>query len=235
MYQSISTSMKSKIFFQGIQDVLTLLIPVIPFGIIYGVLGLELGLEPWAVIASSFIIFGGASQLAFVQLFSVGTSPYIILGSVGAINSRHLLYGAVCSQYFNKLTNGWKILLSYLLTDQVFAVSLPYIKKNKNFRYHLLGSGFTLWFFWQISTVCGVLLGNIVPPELGLSFAIPITFLSLLVKELNKIDHVIVMMVSGLVSLLLFNFPLKIYIILSSLIALSVAYFLIKNFKRFAK
>jgi len=34
---------------------------------------------------------------------------------------------------------------------------------------------------------------------------------------------------------LLFNFPLKIYIILSSLIALSVAYFLIKNFKRFAK
>lgn len=79
MYQSISTSMKSKIFFQGIQDVLTLLIPVIPFGIIYGVLGLELGLEPWAVIASSFVIFGGASQLAFVQLFSVGTSPYTIL------------------------------------------------------------------------------------------------------------------------------------------------------------
>ena len=83
--------------------------------------------------------------------------------------------------------------------------------------------------------MCGVLLGNIVPPELGLSFAIPITFLSLLVKELNKIDHAIVMMVSGLVSLLLFNFPLKIYIILSALIALSVAYFLIKNFKRFAK
>ena len=53
--------------------------------------------------------------------------------------------------------------------------------------------------------------------------------------ELNKIDHVIVMMVSSLVSLLLFNFPLKIYIILSALIALSVAYFLIKNFKRFAK
>ena len=131
MYQSISTSMKSKIFFQGIQDVLTLLIPVIPFGVIYGVLGLELGLEPWVVIASSFVIFGGASQLAFVQLFSVGTSPYIILGSVGAINSRHLLYGAVCSQYFNKLTNGWKILLSYLLTDQAFAVSLPYIKKKQ--------------------------------------------------------------------------------------------------------
>ena len=96
--------MKSKIFFQGIQDVLTLLIPVIPFGIIYGVLGLELGLEPWAVIASSFVIFGGASQLAFVQLFSVGTSPYIILGSVGAINSRHLLYCAVFSQYFTYFT-----------------------------------------------------------------------------------------------------------------------------------
>jgi len=227
--------MKSKIFFQGFQDVSTLLIPVIPFGIIYGVLGLELGLDPWVVIASSFIIFGGASQLAFIQLFSVGTSSYIILGSVGAINSRHLLYGAVCSQYFNKLPSKWKIVLSYLLTDQAFAVSLPYIKKNKNFRYHLLGSGLTLWFFWQVSTVCGVLLGNIVPTELGLTFAIPITFLSLLVKEFNKIDHIIVMITSGFASLLLFNLPLKIYIILSALIALCVAYLLIKNIKRFSK
>ncbi len=227
--------MKSKIFFQGFQDVSTLLIPVIPFGIIYGVLGLELGLDPWVVIASSFIIFGGASQLAFIQLFSAGTSSYIILGSVGAINSRHLLYGAVCSQYFNKLSSRWKIVLSYLLTDQAFAVSLPYIKKNKNFRYHLLGSGLTLWFFWQVSTVSGVLLGNIVPTELGLTFAIPITFLSLLVKEFNKIDHIIVMITSGFVSLLLFNLPLKIYIILSALIALCVAYLLIKNTKRFSK
>ena len=227
--------MKSKIFFQGFQDVSTLLIPVIPFGIIYGVLGLELGLDPWVVIASSFIIFGGASQLAFIQLFSVGTSSYIVLGSVGAINSRHLLYGAVCSQYFNKLPSKWKIVLSYLLTDQAFAVSLPYIKKNKNFRYHLLGSGLTLWFFWQVSTVCGVLLGNIVPTELGLTFAIPITFLSLLVKEFNKIDHIIVMITSGFASLLLFNLPLKIYIILSALIALCVAYLLIKNIKRFSK
>ena len=93
----------------------------------------------------------------------------------------------------------------------------------------------TLWFFWQVSTVCGVLLGNIVPTELGLTFSIPITFLSLLVKEFNKIDHIIVMITSGFASLLLFNLPLKIYIILSALIALCVAYLLIKNIKRFSK
>jgi predicted branched-subunit amino acid permease len=224
--------MNKKIFYQGISDVLPMLIPVVPFGLIYGVLGLELGFDPFVIIASSFIIFGGASQLAFIQLYSIGASPFIALSSVAAVNSRHLLYGAVFSQYFNFLPLRWKLLLSYLLTDQAFAVSLPFVQKNKDFKYHLLGSGITLWLIWQVSTISGVFLGNFIPKELGLAFAIPITFLSLLVKELKKIDHLIVMIVSGVSSILLYHFPFKIYIVASALIALVVAYFLIKNFKR---
>jgi len=40
------------------------------------------------------------------------------------------------------------------------------------------------------------------------------------------------MIVSGVSSILLYHFPFKIYIVASALIALVVAYFLIKNFKR---
>jgi len=107
--------MNKKIFYQGIKDVLPMLIPVVPFGLIYGVLGLELGFDPLVIIASSFIIFGGASQLAFIQLYSIGASPFITLSSVAAINSRHLFYGAVFSQYFNFLPLRWKLLLSYFV------------------------------------------------------------------------------------------------------------------------
>ena len=231
--------MKSIVIFKkGIVDVMPLTIPVIPFGVIYGVTGVEMGLTPFMTFVMSIIIFGGASQIAFCQLFAAGASPLVMLGSVAAINSRHFLYGAVLCKYFNKLNFYWRVLLSYLMTDQAFSVSSTYLKNNENkinAHYHMLGSGFTLWFLWQISTLVGIFLGNIVPEQLDLTFAIPLTFLALIVSELRKLDNIIVILISGTSSLVFYNFPYKIYIILSAFIALSASYLLITRFKEITK
>jgi len=227
---------KLQILKKGFLDVMPLTIPVIPFGIIYGVIAIEIGLSPLVAFCMSFIIFAGSSQIAFAQLFSAGASPLIMISSVAVINSRHFLYGAVLSQYLNKLNCYWKILLCYLMTDQAFSVSLLYFKKNykkKNAHFHMLGSGFTLWLLWQLSTLAGIILGNIVPEQLGLTFAIPLTFLSLIISELRKKNHLIVIVVSGLASLVLYDFPFKIYIIVSAFLALGVSYILITKLKKF--
>jgi 4-azaleucine resistance transporter AzlC len=227
---------KLQILKKGFLDVIPLTIPVIPFGIIYGVIAIEIGLSPLVAFCMSFIIFAGSSQIAFAQLFSAGASPLVMISSVAVINSRHFLYGAVLSQYLNKLNCYWKIFLGYLMTDQAFSVSLSYLKKNhkkKNAHFHMLGSGFTLWFLWQLSTLAGIILGNIVPEQLGLTFAIPLTFLSLIISELRKKNHLIVIVVSGLASLVLYDFPFKIYIIVSAFLALGVSYVLITKFKKF--
>ena len=71
----------------------------------------------------SLIIFGGASQIILLQLFSGGASSLVIISSVGAVNSRHLLYGAVVSEHISDLKLVWKIIISYFLIDQAFAVS----------------------------------------------------------------------------------------------------------------
>ena len=222
---------KFKILFKGSIDIFPLLIPVFPFGVIFGAIGIELGFTVLETFATSFIIFGGASQIVFLQLLSGGASNIIAVSSAFTVNSRHFLYGATLSEYLNKLSLSWKIILSYLLTDQAFAVSNPYFIKNKFNKikhYHLLGSGLTLWVIWQISTLAGVLLGSFVPDKLGLSFTIPLTFLALLVNYFKKIDHLIVIIVSGLLSLLLFEAPLKSYIILSCFSALIVSFLIIK-------
>jgi len=229
---------KIEVFKQGFLDVIPLTIPVIPFGIIYGVSATEIGLSPMVTFAMSFVIFAGSSQIAFSQLFIAGASPLVIITSVAVINSRHLLYGAVLSQYLNKLNHYWRFLLSYLMTDQAFSVSLSYFKKNKkiyNPHFHMLGSGLTLWFLWQISTLLGIVLGNIVPEQLGLEFTIPLTFLSLIISELRKLDHLMIIVISGLTSLVSYSFPYKIYIIISALLSLSAAYILIAKFKKKSK
>ena len=105
--------------------------------------------------------------------------------------------------------------------------------KNSNDEYkhyHLLGAGLTLWTVWQVTTIIGILLGSIVPEELGLTFTIPLTFLALLINYLRKLDHLFVIFFSGLLSIVFYHAPFKSYIILSSLISL-LAIFLINKSK----
>tara|TARA_B100000427_G_C15517998_1_gene599071 strand:- start:4898 stop:5590 length:693 start_codon:yes stop_codon:yes gene_type:complete len=224
-------SSKLKIFKTGSLEMAPHLLSVIPFGILFGAICMELGFNPLLTYATSLIIFGGASQIVFVQLLSGGASSLVAITSVGIINSRHLLYGAVLAEYLQKLSLFKKLIISYFITDQGFAVSNIYLKKNKHREfnyYHLIGAGTTLWISWQISTIMGIILGSFVPNELGLKFAIPLTFIAIIVQELRKIDHVIVMIFSGISSVILFNMPLGSYIILSPIIGLIIAYTIIK-------
>ena len=108
---------KIKILSKGILDVSPLMIPVVPFGIIFGVIGMDLGIGPYMTFGMSIIVFGGASQIVLLQLFSGGPSSLVILSSVGAVNSRHLLYAAVLSEHLSGLKLFWKIIISYFLVD----------------------------------------------------------------------------------------------------------------------
>ena len=225
-----------KIFLKGIVDVSPLMIPVVPFGLIFGILSIDIGFSPLATMGMSLIIFGGASQIILLQLFSGGASSLIIISSVGAVNSRHLLYGAVVSEYVSDLKLIWKIIISYFLIDQAFAVSNEYFKKNKekNKYFHLIGGGFTCWIIWQSTTFLGIILGAAIPEKLGLSFAVPLTFLAILVNDFRKMINVIVILTSGLVALFGYNYvPYKAYVIVAAFTGLLVAFILTKVKKNY--
>ena len=224
-----------KIFSRGIIDVSPLMIPVVPFGLIFGVLSIDIGFTPIETMGMSLIIFGGASQIVLLQLFSGGASSLIIISSVGAVNSRHLLYGAVVSEHLSDLRLIWKIIISYFLVDQAFARSNEYFKRNNdsNKYFHLFGGGLTCWFIWQTTTFLGIVLGAFIPEKLGLSFAVPLTFLALLVNDFRKFVNVIVIIISGVVATLGFNIiPYKAYVIVAGLTALISAAILTKFIKK---
>ena len=224
-----------KVFIKGIMDVSPLMIPVVPFGLIFGVLAIDIGFSPLETMGMSLIIFGGASQIVLLQLFSGGASSLVIISSVGAVNSRHLLYGAVVSEHLSDLKLIWKIIISYFLIDQAFAISNEYLKKNKqsNKYFHLVGGGATCWVIWQSTTFLGIVLGEAIPDKLGLSFAVPLTFLALLVNDFRKLINVVVIIISGLVATIGFNYiPFKAYVIVSALIGLFTAMILTKVIKK---
>ena len=226
---------KFKIFLKGIIDVSPLMIPVVPFGLIFGILAIDIGFTPLETMGMSLIVFGGASQIVLLQLFSGGASSLIIISSVGAVNSRHLLYGAVVSEHLSDLKLIWKILISYFLIDQAFARSNEYFKKSsdKNKYFHLIGGGATCWVIWQSTTFLGIILGAAIPEKLGLSFAVPLTFLAILVNDFRKIINVLVILVSGLVATIGFNYiPYKAYVIVAAITGLLTAIILTKIIKK---
>ena len=226
---------KYKIFLKGIVDVSPLMIPVVPFGLIFGILAIDVGFSPLATMGMSLIIFGGASQIVLLQLFSGGASSLVIISSVGAVNSRHLLYGAVVSEHVSDLKLIWKIIISYFLIDQAFARSNDYFKENndKNKYFHLIGGGVTCGVIWQTTTFLGIILGAAIPEKLGLSFAVPLTFLALLINDFRKLINVFVIVTSGLVATLGYNIiPYKAYVIVAALIGLLVAIIFIKILKK---
>ena len=104
-------------FWKGVFAQLPVQLGVIPFGLVFGILGLASGLTPTQTILMSSIIFGGASQVVFTQLWSFGTSPIVTGGSVAIINMRHIIYSANVSHHIKFLPFKWRVILGYLLTD----------------------------------------------------------------------------------------------------------------------
>ncbi len=207
-------------FLAGVRDELPLLVGVFPFGIIYGALAVQVGIPASAAQAMSLIVFAGSSQFAIAQLVHQSASAAIIVLTVAVINLRHLLYSASLAPYLKRLPLRYKMLLSYLMTDEAYAVAiLNYQQQGDRPQAHqyYLGAGFALWFTWQISTALGLQAGTFLPAHLSLEFALPLTFIAMLVPVLRTRPLLASALSAGLIAVLARSLPYQLGLILAAL------------------
>ena len=200
---------------------------VAPFGLVFGVLGIASGLTPMQTIMLSSIVFGGASQVVFAQLWGALVPPTIVGASVSVINLRHALYSASIAPYLRHLPLRWRIPLAYLLTDEAYAVTIHRLQNeppSPHQHYHLLGSGITLWVCWQITTVTGVLFGATIPQSWSLGFAIPLTFIALVAPVLRRRADLVACLTAGVISVIGQPLPWKAWIILAAIGGIAAGY-----------
>lgn len=212
-------------FLSGVKAEMPLMIGVIPFGMIYGILAVSVGLPASVAQAMSVIIFAGSSQFVSAQLFGLGVPAFINVFTVWVINLRHSLYSASIAPYLQKLPTRWKITLAYLLTDEAYAVTIIHYQQGGDDRdkhWFLLGSGLTLWTSWQISTAAGIFLGASVPASWSLEFTLVLTLIALVVPAIKDRASLGTALTSGLVAVLLFNLPLKTGLLAASFVGILV-------------
>ena len=119
-----------KTFWEGVRAELPLLIGVFPFGMIYGALALGAGLSKSASQMMSSIVFAGSAQFVTAQLARDATPGLVIILTIAVVNLRHMLYSASLAPYLKNLSLKWKVLLSYLLTDECYAPSILNMKRQ---------------------------------------------------------------------------------------------------------
>lgn len=204
----------------GVCAELPLLLGVLPFGLVFGVLGLQAGLPGWAVVLMSSLVFGGASQVVFAQLWGAAVPVPVIVGTVGVVNLRHALYSASMAQLLKELPLRWKLVLAYLLTDEAYMAAVGRLSagpQTPQRHWFLFGTGFTLWLAWQLATLGGVLLGATLPTHWGLDFSIALTFIALLLPALRRRSECLAVAVAGVTALAAQGLPFKLWIVLAAL------------------
>ncbi len=221
-----------KAFWDGIKAEIPLLVGVFPFGMIYGALAMNAGLSAFASQMMSSIVFAGSAQFITTQLVSEATPGLVIILTIAVVNLRHMLYSASLAPYLKHLSTKWKALLSYLLTDEAYAPSIiQYEKEGVKPHSHcfLLGAGLALWTNWQISTALGIFLGARIPDNLQLDFALPLTFIAMVVPVLRKTPMIVAALSAGITALLAFNLPFRLGLILAALVGIIVGTLLEKS------
>jgi 4-azaleucine resistance transporter AzlC len=217
-------------FLAGVRGGAPILLGVAPFGVIYGVLALQAGLPKEQAQAMSAIIFAGSAQFITAQLLAQGVPALVIVLTVFVINLRHALYSASIAPHIKPLSQFWKALLAYLLTDEAYAIAISRYNGNQPEappsvlrHWFFLGSGAVLWCTWQASTALGVFIGAQVSTDLRsiLDFTLPLTFIALIVPTIKDKASLAAAITASIISVLAFNLDYKLGLIVAAVIGIA--------------
>ncbi|MCL4529166.1 MAG: AzlC family ABC transporter permease [Chloroflexi bacterium] len=218
-----------KSFWAGVRAEFPLLVGVFPFGLIYGALALESGLSAAPAQMMSSIVFAGSSQFVAAQLVHDAAPGLVIVLTIAVINLRHMLYSASIAPYLEKLSPRWKTLLAYLLTDEAYAATIIHYENEGltlTSHWFFLGAGFSLWFTWQVSSAFGIFLGTAIPTTWPLDFALPLTFIAMVMPVLKDYPVVAAALSAGAVALVANSLPFKLGLILAALAGIFIGTYL---------
>ncbi len=193
---------------QGIGDALPLFLPAIPFALVLGMTFLHSGTMPIIGWSSSFIIYGGASQLTLLSLLSDGAAAAAAITAALIVNARHLMYSAALAPVFQRQPLWFRWVGPYFLIDQIFALCVLRSRMEPGeFRTYYLAAGITFWLLWLMATAAAMVLGPVVPADWRLGFAVPVMFTALVVMGIDRWPKLLAALAAAVITWLATGLP----------------------------
>lgn len=219
-------------FKKGFLAIIPIASGIIPFGMVMEVVFAEANLSLAQALLMDIVVYAGAAQLATTSLMKLNTAILIVLATGLIINLRFMLYSAAMSPYLENSNRWIKYFCAFTLTDQSYAAMTANqhkFKTNQEAVQFYIGTAVAMLATWHASVLSGYLFGNVAPPALNLDFAIPLSFVALLVPTLKTKTHYFIALFSAIASLVFYKAPLNIGLMITALLSIGVAWLIIKR------
>ncbi len=174
----------------------------------------------------SALVFAGSSQFIAVGRVTPGTGWLLIVLTAFVVNLRHLLYAVSLLPHIKALPQRWKVPLAFFLTDEAFAVAIRrYESQNRSpFKHwYYLGAALTMYANWLLCTLLGVTAGQLIPnaTEWGLDFAMPVTFIGIIIPYLKTRPMLVAVVAAGLAAVVAHSLLHKLGLIVAAIIGIT--------------
>ena len=189
----------------GIRAALPLTIAVFAFGLSYGVLAQAAGMGSIAPVVMSATTFAGSAQFAVASVLEASGGVAAAVAAGLLLNARYAPMSIAAAPGFRGSVIR-RFFAAQLIVDESWALAS---RGGGRFDVQfLLVAGTVLYPAWVLSTVVGVLAGDLVgePERLGLDAAFPALFLALLVPMVRSRTALLAAVFGGTIALALIPF-----------------------------
>ncbi len=216
----MATSTSKSYYWKGFCGGAPFVIPIIPFGTLFGVLAVETGADALQALVFSATVFAGGAQFAALQLMQDGAPILIVLASSLAVNLRLVMYSASLTLYLGSAPMWQRAIAAFVIVDQTYAGAIvrfenePSLLVSQRMSY-FFGLISPLTPFWLLCTYLVAVLGTRIPDSWALDFALPILFLALIGPMMRTNAHVVAALVATAVALLTVNVPFNLGLLIA--------------------
>ncbi|MBR9650748.1 AzlC family ABC transporter permease [Thalassovita aquimarina] len=209
-------------YWQGFREGLPFLFVITPFGLLFGVVATEAGLNLFETLTFSVVVIAGAAQFTALQLMTENAPTLIVLASALAVNLRMAMYSASLTPHIGAAPLWKRALIAYFTVDQSYACSIVAYENNPDWTLsqkvtYFMGTVTPVCPMWYVSTLVGALIGTAIPSELALDFAIPITFIAIIAPSLRTRAHQAAALAAVVLSLLFSFLPYNLGVLVAGL------------------
>ncbi|MGE0723085.1 MAG: AzlC family ABC transporter permease [Alphaproteobacteria bacterium] len=168
---------------RGVRGGLALVAGAIAYGLGFGVLADQAGLDLAEALLMSAVVNAGAAQFVALEVWRQPVPVAALCLAVLAMNARYLLLGAALHPWFRPLPRAASYGSLFVMGDGNWALAMREHAAGRRDAAYLLGSGLVMYAGWIAASGIGHGLGQALgePRRLGLDFLLPAFFAALAV------------------------------------------------------
>ena len=199
--------MKRNEFINGIKDGIPICLGYFSVSMAFGIAAVKGGIPAWAATLTSLSNVTSAGQFAGINIMLALGSLIELAITTLIINMRYFLMSLSVSQKVDSSMKLWqRFLVSFGITDEIFAVSMRHIRPLTAI--YMAGLILTPVMGWTAGTAVGALATSVMPPSLSSAMGIALygMFLALIIPPARENTKIMAAVLTAIGASLLFAY-----------------------------